>query len=286
MITTYQVNAWPSYRIKHARLRHKQLLNQVELYANSKPFRISTAHGTANERVQSVIESFTPPDVAKMSVYVGEIANALRGALDSTVWQILNAGQNRNDGSNLQFPILDDPDSWEAKAKSWLAGAQLPLLDRVKFCQPFSLKTGYPEHPLNILRMLSNLDKHKTSIALRGTAAPGADINVEYAGPVKAHQFGAWLQAPSNFTASPEPAVGAIVFDAVVPSYVSNLSVTGHVDFHLAIDLDGLPELPFVEIPRIIDYVEQVIWYVQAGEEAQELYLRNPMAYTSGVTEQ
>ena len=114
----------------------------------------ATTH-TWEQRVHIVRE---PP--LRLGVIVGDYVHNVRSALDQLVWQLvlLNGGKptRRN-----QMPIEDTPAKSAESAKRMLRGVSVGHRASLERAQPYHAAGDLIEHPLRVLRELSNLDKHR-----------------------------------------------------------------------------------------------------------------------------
>ena len=101
------------------------------------------------------VEREAPPE--EWPLLAGEAIQNIRSSLDHIVYAA-SGGQDRT-----QFPIFTDPDDFEEKAPGLLAGVPDSVRATIEKAQPYR---DYPPDPaqamLEQLRVLSNLDKHRT----------------------------------------------------------------------------------------------------------------------------
>jgi hypothetical protein len=93
----------------------------------------------------------------KIPVVAGDVVHNLRSALDHTVWQLVIANGG-HPTSNTQFPICSDPPATGLKIDGGVSEA---ALDVVTQAQPYAVPFDWPDHPLTVLRHVSNIDKHR-----------------------------------------------------------------------------------------------------------------------------
>jgi hypothetical protein len=97
----------------------------------------------------------------KLGVIVGDYVHNLRSALDQLVWQlVLLAGAEP--ARRNQMPIEDTPDKFARNAKRMLNGVSAGHRATLERAQPYHAAAELlTEHPLRVLRELSNVDKHQ-----------------------------------------------------------------------------------------------------------------------------
>lgn len=98
---------------------------------------------------------------ADWSLRLGDIFFAFRCALDHLAWHLVQNGgsppQTEPERIRVQFPLSDDPGTYESYAGQCLPGVANKLRAVIKRHQPFD---GKPQH-LAILHSLNNIDKHR-----------------------------------------------------------------------------------------------------------------------------
>jgi len=94
-------------------------------------------------------------------IILGDAVHCLRSALDQLVY-----GFARDPWHNTQFPIFSDGRDWTIKAPAMYWSIPPPLLTIIDKAQPYHLGDTASDHPLALLRKLSNLDKHRAIPAI------------------------------------------------------------------------------------------------------------------------
>jgi len=105
---------------------------------------------------------------SEWSVVVGDFLHNARTALDHLVWQLVLAN-DATPGVSNQFPICLTPDEFAKSAKLRLRGMRNDDAQAIEDAQPYAneeFRDYSPlqlkiDHPLAILRELSNTDKHR-----------------------------------------------------------------------------------------------------------------------------
>lgn len=111
------------------------------------------------------------PPPRQWSVLLGDAAANLRDALAHAMWAAVHAhsGPPANP-AQIEFPITPDPATFQKVAKKLQPLVAADVWDMVEQVQPF--RAGQPAHaaPLEVLRWLSNVDKHRFMHAVDCTA--------------------------------------------------------------------------------------------------------------------
>jgi hypothetical protein len=107
------------------------------------------------------VELSAPPD--HWPLVAGEITQNLRSALDHAVWAAWRDAPNKGDGAHIQYPIFTEPDGFRRRGLAQIVGVPSRVRDLIAQAQPYVTMAEAPSrHPLEMLRMLSNIDKHRT----------------------------------------------------------------------------------------------------------------------------
>jgi hypothetical protein len=112
---------------------------------------------------QKLVLNF-PDDVPppRLSILIGETIYNLRAALDYLVYALVahDSGQPK---AGTQFPIVDTPDEFERRKKTWLNGVNLAHITQIERLQPYKGCDW-----TRLLRDISNPDKHRYLVVTRG----------------------------------------------------------------------------------------------------------------------
>jgi len=136
----------------------------------------------------------------------GEAIQNVRSALDHMVY----AASGRQDWT--QFPIFTDPNEFERRAPGMLAGVSDSVRATIEKAQPY---LDYPPDPaqcmLEELRVLSNLDKHRTlatvvSAVHREGVGTQTGVNITWEKHGTGRPLGSGEAHVSTFTAASETA--------------------------------------------------------------------------------
>jgi hypothetical protein len=112
-----------------------------------------------------IVDAIAPPPPV-LGVLLGELVHNLRSSLDHLVWQL--ALLDREEPFPLlQYPIVSKPEDWLSKAKQQLKDVRAGAVELIEQTQPYHWphSTKYGEHPLAVLRDLSNEDKHRVILS-------------------------------------------------------------------------------------------------------------------------
>jgi hypothetical protein len=89
-------------------------------------------------------------------IILGDAVHCLRSALDHLVY-----GLAGDPGGRTQFPIFTKKKDWVTRAPAMYWSVLEPLVAIIDDAQPYHDGEVAADHPLAILRTLSNLDKHR-----------------------------------------------------------------------------------------------------------------------------
>ena len=113
---------------------------------------------------------------------IGDILTNLRGALDHALFgHIISRFPELTDSQrhSIQFPVVDDPNKWQAKvnvyadpANPWVAQ---PVWEEIAANQPMHAAPNHTQHQLHVLNKLVNLDKHRAIHVVTHRAAASLD---------------------------------------------------------------------------------------------------------------
>jgi hypothetical protein len=117
-----------------------------------------------------VLAQHAPPE--QISVIVGDVVHNLRSALDHVVWALGNPPDPKS-----CFPIFDTEDGFSRRGVAVLKGTPESTKDAIRRHQPYQLGADARHHPLWLLHLLSNVDKHRKLSAVGSySVAPGAAL--------------------------------------------------------------------------------------------------------------
>lgn len=110
-----------------------------------------------------------PPE--RISVIVGDVVHNLRSSLDHAVWCLGNPPEPKS-----CFPIFETEDGFERRGLAVLRGIPDEAIKAIRAHQPFQYEEAR-RHPLWLLHLLSNIDKHRKLGAVAGySVSPGAAL--------------------------------------------------------------------------------------------------------------
>lgn len=150
-------NTWDGAfaKIERAQKHLHELGDAISGYAKTHPAEaISEFKPDRDEWIIRLQVNTAPP--RELPLIVGDVVHNLRGVLDYTAWELVWANGNVPD-DNVQFPLLKKPVNLTGvRSPGDVDGAALAIIQRVQPCY------GGQEHPLRVLRELSNADKHRS----------------------------------------------------------------------------------------------------------------------------
>ncbi|MCL4690988.1 MAG: hypothetical protein KJ060_00530, partial [Candidatus Hydrogenedentes bacterium] len=159
--------------------QHIQELDQaIREFMNNKPFRIVTKQDkNTGEHIMVIADARPIP--AEWSILAGEAVHQLRSSLDHAIcYMVERAGGKVT--KRTQFPISTAKRADILKREeASMEGIPEVAAQVVRQFQPYVVFDPYDfyEHPLNVLRELSNTDKHR-SLNLINLVSPEAKIKV------------------------------------------------------------------------------------------------------------
>ncbi len=102
------------------------------------------------------------PIPERWSVLIGDVLTNLRGALDHAFWAAVNAHSGQPERpSRIQFPIDASRRDFKNHAKELQELVPADVWQLIEQAQPFHWDADASAHPLERLRWLSNMDKHR-----------------------------------------------------------------------------------------------------------------------------
>jgi len=101
----------------------------------------------------------------------GEAIQNLRSALDHVVWRAWRDAGNPGIGDHTQFPVAIDAPGFRSQAGYMLQGIPQPIRTLIEEAQPYKRTPQTPARDaLQLLRTLSNIDKHRDLAAVASAA--------------------------------------------------------------------------------------------------------------------
>jgi hypothetical protein len=125
-----------------------------------KPYRVDPG-----QRVE-LIPPVTPG--SEWGLVIGDCVHNLRGALDDTVWLLTPDSIRRANPKTPQFPIFDDMDAYRKRGESRIADIDPAAKAIIESFQPYN-QSAPTADPLQLLEVLSNIDKHRVIHAVAHT---------------------------------------------------------------------------------------------------------------------
>ncbi|SRR5579875_267206 len=185
--------------------------------------------------------SHVPTVDPEWSILLGEIFYQLRSALDHLAWQLVeHDGGTPN--KQTKFPILEslrDKNGKRMRLRQLMPQVtDSTILTILNECQPYYWSdteghgiTGIERHPLRLLKLLSNIDKHRLLLVVvcvldigrmywglpQGVAPPSCELNpqpLKDGDEVARFDFGG-QNAPNEF--DPHPSLKVVIDEAEVP---------------------------------------------------------------------
>lgn len=184
------------------------LKGEIDAWFEKQPYGVTGKYDAGPPEKYVLYLRFFEPLPRKWGLLIGEFAHNARSALDYLAWQLVKANNEPPKSGWTQFPIVLSPWDWvDRNGAKRLRGASDRHIGMVERLQPY----GRPdadgfyyvthrmfEHPLAVLRFLSNEDKHRvlvvTVAALQSIGwdiigscdvAPITDHGTPYFGPLE-----------------------------------------------------------------------------------------------------
>jgi hypothetical protein len=184
-------------------------------------------------------------------VFLGDIVQNLRAALDHLVWRLVPLTGAKGT-RRTQFPIVCYTRAWQAAQGRNLRGVHKEHRALIRALQPFQSPHSPQRHPLAQVAWLSNIDKHRVvhpTLIVGGWSAPITLTIVR--GTVQDFEGFKWIQNPLR------PQDGAEVARYLVPPG-SNAQV--QMDYELTVQpAFGEREVTLGEIEYALTYVGDII---------------------------
>lgn len=124
------------------------------------------------------IRSGTLPDYEHAALLVGDVIHNWRCALDHQLWAITPELEQTRRGQQVQFPIHHKQADYRKWLKAWQDVYGEKVLAVIDDAQPCNVPDGQI-HPLGLLQILSNQDKHRVPTVMGHVAVDVAPVVVE-----------------------------------------------------------------------------------------------------------
>jgi len=141
---------------------YDDLREEMDSFFNSDPGPHSSMGEFDHEAWEWVerVQIHEPPPI-RFGVILGDVVHNLRSALDHLVWQttLLDGG---TPDRGTQFPIVTkSAEAFERTADRQIPGLSAEHRELIRQVQPFLAGSDADPHPLAVLALLSNTDKHQ-----------------------------------------------------------------------------------------------------------------------------
>jgi hypothetical protein len=143
-------------KVERAEYHLRTLIEAKLAYEKSAcKFRIQPLHDTGKNVLIGCAERCPPT----FGIIIGDVANNARSALDYIVNELSSLPPDSKGRNRIQFPIVDNEESFRQSCKKLLNGVDPALVDKVKSLQPY--QGNGINAPLAVLREINNGDKHR-----------------------------------------------------------------------------------------------------------------------------
>ena len=180
-----EVSTWPALKLARASTHMAELNSSMNTWVAGRPF--GSAKELSDDRLSWMLKLAvkTMPPVDEWSLILGDVLHNLRSALDACVWEFAQIGGVPPQPTAIQFPIVRDEARWNDSRRRNLQTVPEEIAERVRLVQPFNRAAeDIPRDALVLLQELSNLDKHRASIAVRLVPTElNADFSLEFSSP-------------------------------------------------------------------------------------------------------
>lgn len=150
-----------SYRkIARAKEHFDALSGQIEAFRSREPYGWWTEFEdyADEEREYTVYADVRESPDADWGLIAGDMINNLRASLDHLAWRLADPALRNN---NTGFPIYLTRAKFKKHAAQRIPGVSAPAWTLIEGAQPYHWAPTASNHPLAILKHLSNLDKHR-----------------------------------------------------------------------------------------------------------------------------
>lgn len=124
------------------------------------------------------VRSGTLPDYQHAALLLGDVIHNWRCALDHQLWDITPEREQTARGHRVQFPIHHKRASYSKWLKAWKGVYGDKVLAVIDDAQPCNVPNGQI-HPLGLLQVLSNQDKHRVPTVMGHGAVDVAPVVVK-----------------------------------------------------------------------------------------------------------
>ena len=151
----------PYLKVGRAKEHFDALRREVTAFDGREPYERWLEYEDYTDEVReytvfAVVEEEPP---SRLGVIAGDVIQNLRSALDHLVWAYTGPGLR---GTDTGFPIVARPRNFEASAAKRIPGVSEAVRALIERSQPYHWGSARRDHPLFILKNLSNIDKHRT----------------------------------------------------------------------------------------------------------------------------
>lgn len=212
----------------------KSLNTEIRRFLNKDPYRVTRQGDADIGQYQWTVRIAKQPQLRRWGLMAGDCVHNLRSALDHTTWTL--AGSDPADNIT-QFPIFDDPDTFQSKGK-WRVKRLRPSESAlVEWLQPYRRSHGAVDL-LALLANLDNIDKHR---AIQVVSSVMRESKIEFRRPADRSGQRKLIRIRHHHNVAYGPfADGDIIADALVVSPKTGMRVKGEFTFDIALG-EGTP---------------------------------------------
>jgi len=151
----------PLLKVGRAKEHFDVLRRESEEFMADDPVEWQTEYDDREDGLREYVVSASleedPP--IELGLITGDVVQNLRAALDQLVWGISDREKR---GRRTAFPIFLSESAYRDNAEPLIEGVTGEGREQIEKWQPFQWGERAADHPLAILRSLSNTDKHRT----------------------------------------------------------------------------------------------------------------------------
>lgn len=248
-------------KLARAHLHAETLRAEVHAFRDRSPYKLSFQEsrnipGTRDVAIVAKVQE-APPIPSSWPVICGDVFTNVRAALDHAVFHHVRAQAPSVASHYIQFPIVDDPQDFVAKATGRFDARVYGLIEGA---QPYHWKVP-SAHPLRMLRELVNIDKHRELVMATYTTDTFDVVSSEM------YQVLSSVVVPDN-----EMVVGAVVgrADLQVAEHAMGsdyLDVRCNVTFGESIEVPGVTKRVdlMVAIDRLTERIGPLLDQLEAA---------------------